>query len=127
MYLVISALIFCLVLGALIDIIIRDESQVKHLPKVMWIILVILLPVIGSIIWFAVGREYAPIVDRGTFGDPRRREPQREPVRGTEYGYRPRSTEEELAALEREIEFHEKQDRIKRLEAQLQAKRDQPE
>ncbi|GAB2467699.1 hypothetical protein GCM10027029_32710 [Conyzicola lurida] len=122
MYILLSALFFALVLGAIIDIVVMDESRVKHLPKMVWIILVVLLPVIGSIAWFAVGHGYDKPVDRGTFGDPRRYE---QPQAGPEYGFRPRSTEEELAALEREIEFHEKQDRIKRLEAQLNEKRAQ--
>jgi hypothetical protein len=33
------------------------------------------------------------------------------------------TTEQELAALEREIEFHENQERIRRLEAEVEARR----
>lgn len=127
MYLLVPAVIFLLVLGALIDIITRQDGQIKHLPKMVWILIVILLPLIGSILWFAVGREYAAPVDRGSFGDPRRREAlsarRMEPPRGPAE----RSTEEELAAIDREIEFHEDQARIRRMEAELDDRRTQSE
>lgn len=137
MYMLISAVLFLLLLGALIDIITRQDGQVQHLPKLVWIMIVILLPVIGSILWFAVGREYAAPIDRGTFGDPRRSQarPSRpgeprpgeprpgEPTRGKYNGGPSRSTEDELADLEREIEFHSEAARIRSLEAEIEARR----
>lgn len=100
-----------LVILALVDIITREEWQVKHLPKFVWIFLVILLPLIGSIVWFAVGREYS-----GTTASP--------VTRSTSTpASRPRTIEEELAAIDAEIAFHENQARIRRLEAELEARR----
>lgn len=115
MYLLVSVLVFALVIAALVDIITRQDGQAQHLPKLVWILLVVLLPVIGSILWFAVGREYSTPVNLGSFGDPRRREDP-DSFRGT-------TTEQELAALDREIAFHEKQAEIDRLEAKLHARR----
>ncbi|MGM7699587.1 PLD nuclease N-terminal domain-containing protein [Microbacterium sp. A84] len=54
-----SILVVALMIVALIDVITRDNAQVKRLPKMVWIILVIFLPLIGSILWFALGREYS--------------------------------------------------------------------
>ncbi|MET0806784.1 MAG: PLDc N-terminal domain-containing protein [Lacisediminihabitans sp.] len=106
MYIVVSVLTLALVIGALIDIITRDEWQVKHLPKLVWVLLVVFLPLVGSIIWFAVGREYSRPVERGTFGDSRRWAASLPAAQPT------KSTEEQLAELEREIEFYEgKRDR----------------
>ena len=126
MFVLAPVVIFLLVLVALIDIITKTDDRVKHLPKIVWILLVIFLPVIGSIIWFAVGREYAPAVDRGTFGDPRRR--------GSSDGFsaparsgRPKSTEEQLAELDDEIERYNAEARINQLEAELKKRRDSPE
>ncbi|HEY2555492.1 MAG TPA: PLD nuclease N-terminal domain-containing protein [Diaminobutyricibacter sp.] len=51
-------LVLLIMVGALIDIILRSEFQVKHLPKFGWILLVIFLPFIGSVLWFTLGREY---------------------------------------------------------------------
>jgi hypothetical protein len=119
MYVLFSIAVFTIVLGAIIDIITRPDWQVKHLPKMVWIILVILLPLIGSIAWFVAGREYTPPVSQGGFGDPRRWE--------ATPTTRPRTTEEELDQLDREIAFHEKQAEIQRLEAKLQARREPTE
>ncbi|WP_223171545.1 PLD nuclease N-terminal domain-containing protein [Microbacterium sp. NIBRBAC000506063] len=58
MHIVLSLLTIALMVFALIDIITRRDDQVKYLPKMVWLILVILLPFIGSVLWFAIGREY---------------------------------------------------------------------
>ncbi|MFT3660915.1 MAG: PLD nuclease N-terminal domain-containing protein [Gordonia sp. (in: high G+C Gram-positive bacteria)] len=41
---------------ALIDLITADEHRVRHLPKLVWLLIVIIIPLAGSIIWFLVGR-----------------------------------------------------------------------
>jgi hypothetical protein len=111
MYLLLPGLGLMLMVFALVDIIRADRWTVRHLDKSMWIIIVILLPLIGSVLWFAIGGDYGRAVDLGSFGDPRRREAL--PLVES-------TTERELAALNREIERHE-QDR--RLEAKLRAHR----
>lgn len=108
-----SILVLALMIGALIDIIMRDESQVKHLPKMVWVILVVLLPLIGSILWFALGREYGG----GGISIPRM------PQRATRPTAPPaaqtwsppsdtRTTEQQIADLEREIEEWELRQQI---------------
>ncbi|MGN6325642.1 PLD nuclease N-terminal domain-containing protein [Pseudolysinimonas sp.] len=46
-----------LVVVALVDLVLIDASRVRGLPKWGWIMLAIILPVIGPILWFVVGRE----------------------------------------------------------------------
>jgi hypothetical protein len=116
-YAVIGVLTFVLVLAALIDIITRDSLLVRHLPKVTWVILVILLPVIGSIVWFAVGHDWGERREAIPFGDPRRQEAAVERLR-SEYTV-------DAAAVEAELRLGEKEARIRRLEAEIAAKRDQ--
>jgi len=123
MFVLAPVVIFLLVLVALIDIITKTDDRVKHLPKIVWILLVIFLPVIGSIIWFAVGREYTPAVDRGTFGDPRRRSSDDARPASVHTG-RPKTTEEQLAELDDEIERYNAEARINQLEAELKKRRD---
>lgn len=118
MSIVISVVLFALLIGALVDIILRSDDQVKHLPKIVWVLLVVFLPLIGSILWFTIGREYSQTIDLGTFGDPRRREKAARSGSAAPT-MRAKTTEEELADLDREIEFHKQQDRIRRLEAEL--------
>lgn len=114
MYLVLPGLGLLLLVFALVDIIRADRWSIRHLDKSMWIIIVILLPLIGSVLWFAIGREYGRSIQLGGFGDPRRRD---------SLPHTESTTERELAALEREIEREEQDDRIRRLEAKLRAHR----
>jgi hypothetical protein len=109
-------LILALMIGALIDAIVRREDQVKHLPKFAWIVLIVLLPLIGSVLWFTIGREWSAPRESLSFGDPRRwsndAAPAEAPVRARET----RTTEQQLADLERE-------ERIAALEAEVRARR----
>lgn len=117
MYAVLGVLTFVLVLAALIDIITRDALLVRHLPKVTWVILVIFLPLIGSIVWFAVGHDWGARPEAIPFGDPRRHEAAADRLR-TEYTVDP-------AAIEAELRLGEKEARIRRLEAEIAARREQ--
>ena len=50
-------LVFFLVwLFAVIDVISTDEMLMRNLPKLAWLFLVVLIPAVGAIAWFAVGR-----------------------------------------------------------------------
>ncbi|BDV31160.1 PLD nuclease N-terminal domain-containing protein [Microbacterium terricola] len=93
--LVVGAMIF-----ALVDIITRDEWQVKHLPRWAWLLMVLVLPFIGTVLWFALGREYTGGAARAQRAPARQSAPTGyvAPTHGR------RSTEEQLADLEREIE-----------------------
>ena len=113
MYLVLPGLGLLLMVFALVDIIRADRWSIRHLDKSLWIIIVILLPLIGSVLWFTIARDYDRSIDLGSFGDPRRRNVL-PPVEST--------TERELATLDREIERQEQDDRIRRLEAKLRAR-----
>ncbi|MGN6426110.1 PLDc N-terminal domain-containing protein [uncultured Leifsonia sp.] len=118
---VIPALVFVLFVVALIDIILRTGDQIRHLPKVAWVFIVILLPLIGSILWFTVGREYYGMRSRPA----RPQRPAASAPGSSAPAPAPRlsSTEEQLAALEREIA----DDRIRRLEAELRKRRGEAE
>lgn len=110
MSVVISLLTIALMVVAMIDIITRRDDQVKHLPKIAWVILVILLPLFGSVLWFALGRQYdGEGVPLPKFQRPERA-PRPQPAPPVETWTPPsrpvdtRSTEQQLADLEREIE-----------------------
>jgi phospholipase D-like protein len=53
--------IFCIV-----DVIMTDESRVRNLPKVLWLLVVILLADVGSILWLLFGHpwEQRPVRSR---------------------------------------------------------------
>lgn len=124
---VISIVIFLAMLAALLDVITRDESQIKGLPKLVWILLIVFIPVAGSILWFIAGREpkdpgyshrETPTVHQHTGPALFDRTGSRAPAPN-----RPLSTEEQLAALEREIAEEEELARIRELEAEIDERR----
>lgn len=48
---VLALWVYCIV-----DVISSDESRVRNLPKLLWLLLVIFVPTVGSIAWLIVGR-----------------------------------------------------------------------
>lgn len=101
-----SLVVLAATVFAVVDIILRDDSQIKHLPKALWLILVILVPLLGVILWFVLGREHTegaePVVRM-----PRRPRASRPPRPVPQPPMPPRdmrTTEQQLADLEREIE-----------------------
>ena len=115
-----SILILAVLVVSLVDIIRRDDSQVKHLPKTMWVIIVILLPLLGSVLWFTLGRVYpedGPRMPRPA----RATAPAPSPAPSAGFSRDTRSTEQQLADLEREIEEDRLRDELRRRQ------RDNPE
>ncbi|WIB78219.1 PLD nuclease N-terminal domain-containing protein [Curtobacterium sp. MCPF17_002] len=107
-----------LLVFALIDILTKGADQVRGLPKVAWVFLVILVPVVGSIVWFAVGHDWSQS-DRnhGRYIEPRRHEDGYATLGAARNAHgekRITGTEQELAELEREIEYWEAQARLRR-------------
>jgi hypothetical protein len=105
----------------LFDILSRDPALVRLLPKPFWAILVILLPLIGVILWFAVGRRPEPATTQRTIIVHESVAPAAPAAAPRPSG--PLSTEEQLAALEREIEEDHRARRIAELEAELRRRR----
>ena len=106
MYIAMSVAYLALVIFALVDVITSNEGQIKHLPKIAWILLIVFLPLIGSIVWLIAGKVRAlPTV------------PNSQPARQQS------TTERELAALDAEIEFHEKQEKLRRLEQEVKRRK----
>jgi hypothetical protein len=51
-------LLLCLWVFCIIDVIVVDEYRVRNLPKGAWVLIVLLLPDIGSIAWLVAGRPW---------------------------------------------------------------------
>ena len=48
-------LVYCV-----LNVITTPEDQVRNLPKLLWLLLVILLPLVGGIAWLVAGRPVSP-------------------------------------------------------------------
>jgi hypothetical protein len=118
MYVLLYGATLVLLVFALVDIITKTDDQVQHLPKIAWILIVLFVPVVGSIVWFAVGHQWdAGPRNHGRYIEPTRREDRFATLgeaRADHGTQRVTATEQELADLEREIEFWEAKARLKR-------------
>jgi hypothetical protein len=59
-----------LLVFALVDIVTIDSSRVRHIPKGLWITIIVLFPFLGPILWLTIGREAATARNHGRYQDP---------------------------------------------------------
>jgi hypothetical protein len=50
----------CLVVYCVLNIIPTPDEQVRNLPKLLWLVLVLLFPLVGGIAWLVAGRPQGP-------------------------------------------------------------------
>lgn len=85
-----------------IDCALRENSRIRGLSKPAWLAVILLLPVIGAVLWYVIGRTPGAA--------PQARAPDDDPAflgrvnRNSEQDERIRRLEEELAALDSEGE-----------------------
>ena len=72
-----------LMVVALIDCLSTDEYEVRSLPKVVWVFLILLFSPVGPIVWFVAGRPQHRSVGRAGDWKPGRGFPERERPRST--------------------------------------------
>ncbi|MEU7068058.1 PLD nuclease N-terminal domain-containing protein [Streptomyces sp. NPDC046161] len=52
-------LIIALTIYAFIDCLNTPEEEVKHLPKVVWVLIILLFSIVGPVVWLFAGRTRA--------------------------------------------------------------------
>jgi len=92
-----SLLIAAVIVYAVVDVAITPASRIRGLPKWLWIVVVVVVPLIGAILWFIVGKGRrgsttksstpTDIVDRGPTSGP----------------YSSESVDDRIARLEEEL------------------------
>lgn len=101
LFVIVPFVIVALDVFAIIDVILTDQRRVRALPKIVWGLLIVLLPVIGVLLWFLIGKDRR---DRG--GERRTVAPDDDPAflrnlrRDEEQDERIRRLEQELAELD---------------------------
>ena len=91
---------------ALVDVIRTDRHQTRGISKTAWIIVMIVLPLLGAVLWFIFGRPY--------------NKPTAKPVRRQPTA--PDDDPEFLRNLETRRRNQAEDDRLKKLKADLEAK-----
>ncbi|MFJ5543771.1 PLD nuclease N-terminal domain-containing protein [Micromonospora chalcea] len=101
---------------ALISCLSADEEKVKALPRMIWVLIILFFPLVGSIAWFLVGRE-RPSGTVGVTGAPRPTAPARRPLA-------PDDDPEFLASLD-ERSRREDQERLRLREEDLRRREEE--
>ncbi|MFP7762247.1 PLDc N-terminal domain-containing protein [Marisediminicola sp. LYQ134] len=107
-YIVVGLIIVALSVYATIDTIMTDKSRTRGLPKILWVLVILLLPVIGAALWFTLGK------DRGKRGGRGRAVP------------RTTAPDDDPDFLRRINTEKEQEERIRRLEQELADLDDDP-
>jgi hypothetical protein len=106
---IVPLILVAVMVFTIVDLVTIDSSRIRGLPRWAWVILAIILPLVGSVLWFMVGRE--PAVERG--GRPSQAGPAKSMRRGP---IAPDDDNEFLGKLSRETE---QEKRIRQLEERL--------
>uniref|UniRef100_A0AAU2JR33 PLD nuclease N-terminal domain-containing protein n=1 Tax=Streptomyces sp. NBC_00049 TaxID=2903617 RepID=A0AAU2JR33_9ACTN len=69
-------LIIALTIYAFIDCLNTPEEEVKHLPKVIWVIIILLFSIVGPVVWLFAGKKRSAVGGGGGFGGGRARRTQ---------------------------------------------------
>jgi hypothetical protein len=59
-YALLFAVEICLLVYCVLNVITTPEDEVRNLPKIVWLLLVLFFPLVGSIAWLACGRPQRP-------------------------------------------------------------------
>jgi len=54
-WLVLAVIAVALTIFTIVDVILTDRSRARGVPKAVWVLIAV-IPVVGAILWFAVGR-----------------------------------------------------------------------
>lgn len=69
-------LILALTIYAFIDCLNTPEEEVKHLPKTVWVLIILLFSIVGPVVWLFAGRKRSAVGGGGGGGGRARRQQQ---------------------------------------------------
>jgi hypothetical protein len=92
----------------LVDVIRTDARLTKGISKPAWIVVQIVLPVIGAVLWFIIGRPRATSAAPASYGHPIAPDDDPEFLRNLEVRRRQRAETERLKKLKDELEARER-------------------
>ncbi|MFF5704636.1 PLD nuclease N-terminal domain-containing protein [Streptomyces sp. NPDC012794] len=67
-------LILALTIYAFIDCLNTPEEEVKHLPKTIWVLIILLFSIVGPVVWLFAGRQRSAVGGGGGGGGRARRQ-----------------------------------------------------
>jgi len=110
--------IFAMTVFVLVDISLIAESQIKNLGRARWILVVVFLPLLGSIFWLTMGRQYVRRIAATGSNSPQ----PCETLPPSDTSETPAERDQPVA----EIEYLKKQEKIRALEQKLRERKQLP-
>lgn len=104
LFVILFVVAVALIVFSIVDVVVTDLRRIRALNKPLWIIIILVLPIIGAILWFVFGKERKD--SAGTGGVRRSVAPDDDPEflknlrRDEEQDERIRRLEQELAELD---------------------------
>ncbi len=43
---------------AIVDLVLIDRGRVRAFPKLVWVIIIVVVPFVGALLWFVIGHEW---------------------------------------------------------------------
>lgn len=74
-----SFVLAAIMIYAIVDVAITPKSRIRKIPKSVWIVVIVVVPLVGAVLWFLTGKTRrnatappppADVVDRGTTTGP---------------------------------------------------------
>lgn len=93
---------------ALVDVIRTDGRSTRGISKPAWIVVMVLLPVLGAVLWFIFGRPYAARKAPKTFSHPTAPDDDPEFLRNLESRRRNQAEADRLKKLKEDLEAKER-------------------
>jgi len=56
-YIVVGLVLIAITVYAVVNAIMTARSRTRGLPKVLWILVILVLPLIGPVLWFTLGKD----------------------------------------------------------------------
>jgi|SRR5690625_2068550 len=50
---------------AFFDALTTPKQEIRNLPKFLWMVVIVLFPAVGAILWMFLGRPYGPVTAQG--------------------------------------------------------------
>lgn len=109
-WLILAVIELAFMIFVFVDVLLTHDSRVRGVPKIVWLVIVLLLSPVGGILWFAIGKE--PAAAGAPAGSPRG-------ASGRSVPSRPVAPDDDPDFLLRLRMKEEQDERIRRLEQEL--------
>jgi hypothetical protein len=65
LWVIAAVLLLAVTVYALVDVAVIERGRVRGIPRPVWLVVVLVFPLIGAVLWFVVGRGPRPAARRG--------------------------------------------------------------